>query len=108
MSRFSREEDIRMLREVLETERLDSGTRESFNDMLHSLTSGERWCLSTDQRDWLKRYAEPSYENLVSRKKVSATVRHRHKELAPCTPACPAWRPPTLVHLPKRPPGGRA
>ena len=83
MSRFSREEDIRMLREVLETERLDSGTRASFADMLHDLLSGERWCLSTDQRDWLKKYAEPSYENLVSRKIVSRTVRHRHKASRP-------------------------
>lgn len=97
-----------MLREVLDTERLDSGTRAAFNDMLHALKFGDRWGLSDAQREWVKKHADPVYENLVSNRIVSRVVNHRHKEFAPCTSDCPAWKPPALAHLPKRPPGGRA
>src|ERR1700685_3354396 len=71
MSRVGREEDMRMLREVLDTERLDSGTRAAFNDMLHDWKFGHRWGLSDAQREWVKKHADPTYENLVSRRIVS-------------------------------------
>jgi len=108
MSRFGREDDVRMLREVLETERLDSYSRDAFSDMLRGLVQNRQWSLTESQREWVKKFAEPQYENLVSNKIVSRVVNHRHKELAPCTSACPAWKPPALANLPKRPPGGRA
>jgi hypothetical protein len=105
----NREDDLRLLRDVLETERMQPDVRAAFRDMLHGLTSGERFCLSDKQRAWVAKVLDvPDYENLVSRGEVSNVVMHRHKELAPCTPQCPAWRPPALENLPKRPPGGRA
>jgi len=104
----SRDDDMRLLREALETTRLDSESRGAFNDMLHELKFGHRYCLSAAQRQWVvKALGEPTYENLVSRGLAPNVVSHNHKELMPCTASCPAWKPPTLANLPKRPPGGR-
>lgn len=104
-----RADDLSILTDVLEIERLPPDVREAFEDMQRNLTTGGRFCLSDKQREYVRKMlGVPGYENLVSRGIVARTVVHRHKELAPCGPTCPAWKPPALAHLPKRPPGGRA
>jgi hypothetical protein len=103
---MTRADDTRMLHEALERD-LPNDVREAFDDMLESL-DGRRYELSEPQRDYVKRIlGEPIYENLVSSGKVSSVVKHWHPESAPCTSACPAWVPPALATLPKKPPTRR-
>jgi hypothetical protein len=103
----SRDDDIRMLEEVLEFRSLPDDTEKAFLDMLDKLRS-DRHDLTDRQRAWVKSVlGEPDYQNLVSSGVVSNVVKHWHPESAPCTSTCPAWRPPALATLPKKPPTRR-
>jgi len=106
----ARDEDLQLLREALEME-LDGKTTKAFEDMLSILESVRGDELSEKQRAWVRRVVgEPVYENLASKDGtiVPRAVKHNHRELAECRSSCPAWAPPTLRDLPKRPPTRRA
>jgi hypothetical protein len=103
-----RTDDLALLERALTLSTLDEDTTEAFTEMREKIASGERNCLSAKQRTWVsERLGEVAYENLVSSGKVSKVVRHRHPELAPCTAECPAFTPPSLRNLPKKPPQRR-
>lgn len=107
---MSREDDLRMLREALELGTLDDDTKWAFDDMLDELGNGRQRELTDRQRAWVQGVlGEPEYENLASKNGTQAprAVRHNHLERAECGPSCPAWTPPSLRVLPKRPPTRR-
>jgi ribosome assembly protein YihI (activator of Der GTPase) len=98
-----RDDDLRMLRAALELTTLEHAAREAFGDMLDGL--GARRELSAKQRAWLRKVLDdPDYENLISSRGLSREVKHNHGESAMCDAACPAWTPPSLRNLPKKPP----
>lgn len=104
---MGRDNDRRMLRDALDLKTLDEGAREAFKDMLDRLeeTPTLQHDLTAKQRAWVLKVLDvPTYSNDVSSGRVSRVLRHNHGELAECGAACPAWTPPTLRNLPKRPP----
>ena len=103
-----RSEDIALLDRALSLSTLDEDTIEAFTGMREKLAAGDRNCLSAKQREWVSnRLGEVTYQNLVSSGKVSKVVRHNHGELGTCGAECPAWKPPSLRNLPKKPPSRR-
>lgn len=85
-----REEEEKLLRDVLALDSLSDANREVFEDMLVNVEDGYR--LSVKQTKWAKGLLDqPDYENLVSSGKVP-----RGREVP--TPA-------VLLHRPLKPPG---
>lgn len=87
-----RGEDIKLVKAVLELDRLDDEALAAFESMLDSLDASER-ALSFKQRDWAnKLVGDPGeYENLVSSGQVP-----RGREVP---------TPPVLLNRPLKPPG---
>lgn len=89
-----RDDDIALLKEVLDTARL-AYVHDTFENMLEQLEGGERFLLSEKQRRWVSDILDrPTYENLASSGRLA-----RGREVP--TPA-------VLQNRPLKPPGGRA
>lgn len=96
-----RDDDIKLLKDLLEndakkrTSAHAAAQRDAFAEMLEALESGERYTLSTRQREWAERVADipGAYQNLISSGKAP-----RGREVP---------TPTVLQNRPLKPPGRR-